>query len=181
MKGIAGKEGQDITRVPAECRTRLNMSPNLSETRIVWPFFVSPNEVGRFGRSLVHRMKVDTGYSHKCRCESEPLAAELRTIQFPYFELLVLSNRDEMFEFCVDCREANWTGFHKICYVLFIETRCRPFELSGSNFEFNVEPTSSRRYYQVKRTLIPEQKNVGLQRPRFSSCRGAAGYKGTSL
>ena len=56
----------------------------------------------------------------ECRRENEPLATKFRPIQLPHFKLLVLSNRDKVLEFCVNCREANWTRFQKFCRSLFI-------------------------------------------------------------
>lgn len=42
------------------------MSPNLSETRIVWPSLVRLREVGRLGRSLAFRLKVNFEKASAC-------------------------------------------------------------------------------------------------------------------
>ena len=78
-----------------------------------------------------------------CGRENEPLAPKFQPIQLPHFEFLVLSHRDEVLEFCVDCREADWARFQKVYHSFLIEIRRRSPEFPGSKFKLG-EATSVR-------------------------------------
>ncbi|KAF9644465.1 hypothetical protein BDM02DRAFT_3131733 [Thelephora ganbajun] len=61
------------------------------------------------------------------RRKDGPLAKEFRYIQPPHSKLLVVSDRDEVFESRVDCREAYRARFENVYRVLFVKIRRRPF------------------------------------------------------
>ena len=87
----------------------MKMSPNLSETAMVWPSRVKWMSVGFLGSSL----PATSATHHSASTYHAPLAEQLEPVEAPHLELFVLARERGVPEAAVDVRRAHWPGFQE--------------------------------------------------------------------